>query len=101
MLTRRIEPIAVPSGARMPAAQPKEDGGVGDIAHRDVGDRDVLDVRAVHGFQREPARAVEDDVGDRDIAEIAFGFGADFDAPGGAVAVGRLFDGPFVSAVQQ
>ena len=101
MLTRRIEPIGGAFGRPHTAAQPHEDRGVGNLAHRDIRNRDVFNVRAVHGFQGEAARAVEDHVRDRDIAEVSFRFRADLDAPGRAVAVGCLFDGALVSAVQE
>src|ERR1035437_6177889 len=84
-----------------PAAQPQEDRGIGNFPPGDVRNRDVFDVRAIHALERETARAVEDYVRDRNVPEIAFRFRTDLDAPGGAVAVGGLFDGPLITAVHQ
>src|SRR6202044_3693215 len=62
------------------AADTEEKGRVGDVSHGDVGDGDVLNDGAIHRFEREAARPVKDHVRDGDVAEIAFGFSADFDA---------------------
>jgi hypothetical protein len=88
-------------GRAHPVAEPQEDGRIGNFPHGDVGYRDVFDMRAIDGFESQTAGAVEDHVGDDDVTEIAFRFRADLDAPGGAVAVGRLFERSLVSAVHQ
>jgi hypothetical protein len=76
-------------------------GALETFAHGDVGNGDIFDVGPVDAFEREAAGAVEDDVRDGDVAEVAFGFGADLDAARGAVAVGRLLHGAFVGGVEQ
>src|SRR5581483_7048965 len=79
-------------GRAHPAAQPEEDRGVGDVAHRDVGDRHVFEQPAVNRFKRQPARVIEDAVGDRDVFEAAVGFGAELDpARRAVVAVFLIF----------
>ena len=50
---------------------------------------------------RQPPRRIEDHVGNRDIAKIAFRFGADLDPPRGTVAVGHLLPRALVSAIYQ
>ena len=75
---------------RAPAvADPQEERRRRHVAHREVRDRHVLDVAAVHRLEGEAARAVEDAVGDGDVAEAAARLGAELDAAGRAVAVGR------------
>ena len=75
---------------RAPAvADPQEERRRGHVAHREVRDGHVLDVASVHRLQGEAARAVEDAVGDGDVPEAAARLGAELDAAGRAVAVGR------------
>ena len=83
------------------AREPQKDRRVGNLAHGDVRYRDVLDVRAIDGFESQAARAIEDHVRDRDVAEVALRFGADLDAAGWAVAIGSLRERALVRAVEQ
>ena len=76
-------------GTAHAAGEAQEDRRVGDLAHRDVRDRHVLEQPAVHRLEREAARAVEHDVRDRDVPEPAVRLGAELDASRRAVAVGR------------
>ena len=52
-------------------AESQKDGRVADVTHRDVGDRDVFQQRAVDGFKCKPARVVENAVVDGDVFETA------------------------------
>jgi hypothetical protein len=88
-------------GAAGAVAEEDEDRGVGDIAQGEVGGDDILDDGAVDGLEGEAAGAVEGAVGDGDVAEVAVGLGADLDAAGGAVAVGRVGDGAAEGAVEE
>jgi hypothetical protein len=82
-------------------AQAEEKRRIRDVPHGDIRDDNVLDKCAIHGFECEAARPVEDDIRDGDVAEIAFRFRPDLDAAGGSVAVGRGLDGPLVSGIEQ
>ena len=63
--------------------------------HANVSEQDVLQLGAVHRFQRETARMVEEDVPYGHGIQSAGAFGAELYAPGRAVAVGgdALLDG--------
>ncbi len=73
--------------ARGPAharTQAHEDRCGHNVAHRDVGDHDVFQQRAVDGLKREAKAAVEDAIGNGDVTEAAIRFRAELDA---AVAI--------------
>ena len=74
-------------------AEAQEDGAVVDIAHGEVGHRDVFQQGAVDGFERQASAALEDAVGDGDIDKSAVGLGATLDAAGAAAP-------PLVGAVE-
>src|SRR6185436_18427891 len=87
-------------GARAVAAA-DEDRRVGDAAHRQVRDGDVLDRAAVNALDGEAAAVVEQAVRDGDVAEAAAALGAELDAAGrAAIARAAVFHGPLVAAVQ-
>ena len=69
-------------------AEADENRGAEDIVHGDVGDGDIFDRRAVHGFQGQSSAMIEDAIEDVDVLESADGFGADFNSASGTVAVG-------------
>src|SRR5215469_14581013 len=83
------------------ASQADEDGGVRYVAHGYVRNRYILDVGAVHALEREAARGIEDDVRDRDVAEIALRLRSDLDPPSWAIAIGRALHGALVRSIQQ
>jgi len=72
IVTRRIEPMGVPSGARIRLPSRMKMGAFETSRMVMFGNGDVFDVRAVHSLQGQPARAVEHHVRNRDVLEIAF-----------------------------
>ena len=69
-------------GAAQARSETEEDGAGDEIAHRDVGDGDVFEERAIFGFKSDALAALEDAVGDGGVDEAAVGFCSELDAAG-------------------
>ena len=78
--TRRNAPTGNSLRPAHARSQTKEDRRRGDIAHRNVGDGDVFEQRAIDGFERQSLAAFEHAVGDGDVLEPAVRLRPELDA---------------------
>src|SRR6266496_702996 len=63
-------------------SQTDEDRRFFDIAHSEIGNRDVFDDPAIHGLNRQAAASIENAIRNRNVLEAAIGLGTKFDSSG-------------------